>query len=386
MSTEGVVCGGCLRVIEDKRMFLKCRGCDLNYDLECANVSEKRFLNTLRNEHRDAWRCVSCKSKQPKSDNTNTPVRSALEGVTVSRGAAVRSPTDFDMSIVEQPMSIPDPCDLSLNATQELTDMQSLVLEMRAFKCEIRDELKSNRTQLERVNETLTVISGRIAKCEDRIDKLENRITKLEQDVQNGPVNQSLAATVDQLKAELNDRDQELLLNDVEISGIPEKGGESLFHIATAVGSKLGTNLTEQDIVSVVRVGRVLDVTTASSTTPRPRPIVVRLARRSIRDQLLQAARVRRGATTEEMDFPCTPRRFYVNERLTKANRQLFHRARELGHRLGWRFIWTRDGRIFARQDQNKDSPRHRLRLETDLRRVFGVDTVGPAVGVPVLA
>lgn len=180
---------------------------------------------------------------------------------------------------------------------------------------------------------------------------------------------ETLIETIAQLKADINDKDQDSLLNDLEISGVPEQKGENVLHIIATLGQKLGVSLNEQDLVSAVRMGRFPG--SESVQSPRPRLIVVRLARRAARDQLLQAARVRRGATTEGVDIPGPPRRFYINERLTRLNRQLFQKARELKDHHNWRFVWTRDGRIYARQHSGVDVPRHRIRTETDLARVF---------------
>ncbi|CAG9783782.1 unnamed protein product [Diatraea saccharalis] len=375
--SNGKMCGGCRRVIEDRR-FLYCGGCKQFYDLNCANVSEQRFYNTFTKEHREAWRCVLCKSGQPKTDNTNTPVRAGADGVTVQRGASVRSPQQLDiMSIVEQPMSLNDTTH-SMNI--EVIDFQSFVMEMRAFRQEMRDEIRSNRSRIERLSETVLSLSDKVIECEDRIVMMNERINSLENRVSKVQTDTSLAASVEQLKAELNDRDQDLLLNDVEISCIHEQKGEGLLHVVTVLASKLGVNLAPQDIVSATRVGRAPEpVEAEKSLVARPRPIVVRLARRVVRDQLLQAARVRRGATTEGTGLPGTSRRYYINERLTKANRHLFRRTRELCSRLNWRYVWTRDGRIFVRQYYGKDAPRLRIRTEADLERVFGRDAVSAA-------
>lgn len=67
-------CAGCRQEIPDRR-FLKCFICHQNYDLDCANVSEQRFYNTLTKEHKQSWKCQFCRSKEPKTDNNNTPIR-----------------------------------------------------------------------------------------------------------------------------------------------------------------------------------------------------------------------------------------------------------------------------------------------------------------------
>lgn len=345
-------------------------------------MSEQRFYNTLLGEHRNAWRCPLCTSRHPKTDNTNTPIRAAADkqasGVTLHRGAASDSPMHLDMSLVEQPVSLGELNDTSHNITVEMTDMQTILMEMRSFRDEMRGEMHTNREHMLRVEDALLSLTTRMAVCETRVTKFEERLEKLEQLVNTKQDDKFLLDSIAQLKADLNDRDQDLLLNDVEVACVPEQGSENLLNVVTILATKLGTNVTSEDIVSAVRVGRVIDATHAGGPIiSRPRPIVVRLARRAVRDQLLQAARVRRGITTEGTGLPGQTCRFYVNERLTKDNRHLFRKARESGKTLGWRYIWTREGRIFARQHHDKDAPRYRIRTESDIVRVFGKAAVG---------
>lgn len=75
-ASVSVACAGCLGKIDGRR-FLQCSFCRQTYDLECANVSEKRFYNIMPQERRDAWKCQSCICQQPKGGNINTPVRGA---------------------------------------------------------------------------------------------------------------------------------------------------------------------------------------------------------------------------------------------------------------------------------------------------------------------
>lgn len=312
-------------------------------------------------------------SSLPKSDNTNTPVRTAFDGVTTRRrGGAVSPSEQMEVSLFNN-----DAVNISAqNETLELTDHQSLVLELRLF----REEMCSTRRQLTELNNTLSALSARMNGCEEKVNALTLRTgdleRRLEESLTNGSSDKKLMESIQQLKSELNDRDQELLSNDIEISCIPEEKGESVPHIVLTVASKLGVKLEVNDVVSCTRIGPMLESSNKGSTArphdrPRPRLIVARLTRRSLRDELLKAARIRRGATTEGTDLPGPHRRFYINERLTRFNRQLFRRARELAGQHGWRYVWSRDGKIFVRKDQS-DSPRHRIRNESDLARVFG--------------
>lgn len=68
------VCAGCTHKLPH-REFLCCAVCHEKYDLECANVSSKRFYNTMSAESKTTWKCQTCRSKMPKTGNINTPIR-----------------------------------------------------------------------------------------------------------------------------------------------------------------------------------------------------------------------------------------------------------------------------------------------------------------------
>ncbi|CAB3256980.1 unnamed protein product [Arctia plantaginis] len=237
-------------------------------------------------------------------------------------------------------------------------------------------ELRATRIEMSNLRSSLIDLTGAVQKSNERMDSLEIRINDLEGKINNEDRAdiRNMERQIDQLKLDLQEREQELLSNDVEIAGIPETPGEGINHIVLSVAAKLGVQLEERDIVDAVRVG-VPRASVEGEPGPRPRNIAVRVSRRSNRDALLKAARVRRGATTAGMGLIGAPRKFYVNERLKKLNRQLFGKAREFAERLKWRFVWTREGKIYVRKDNG--STRHRLRSDSDLSGVFGDCFVG---------
>lgn len=106
-----------------------------------------------------------------------------------------------------------------------------------------------------------------------------------------------------------------MLLNDIEIAGVPEHPGESPLHITQPLAQQVGMQLDTRDVVSVERVGPLKVVSVEVGPKPRPRPFVVRLTRRPIRDELLRSACVRRNLDTNNIGLPehnsC---RVYLNE------------------------------------------------------------------------
>ncbi|KAI8433395.1 hypothetical protein MSG28_015435 [Choristoneura fumiferana] len=233
--------------------------------------------------------------------------------------------------------------------------IDSVFVQMSAVKEEIR-ALSEKTKVLEADNVSLRAELARRNTLEDNSGTLQNRIV--------------------QLQTEIEERDQWSLLNDLEVSGIPESRGESTMHIILAIAVKLGVALDEREVVHAMRVGpiRPSDEASETSKSSRPRPIVVRLVRRALRDALIKSARVRRGSTTADLGLPDhRPCPFYVNERLTRSNRILLGKARDLGNKLKWRFVWSKDGKVLVRQNEN--SKVFRIRAECDLGRVFGINS-----------
>ncbi|XP_069357538.1 uncharacterized protein [Maniola hyperantus] len=321
------------------------------------------------------WECPECRVKIPRNNNDDTPIKNVSERDLTGAPAQIlcMSPND---------------------TAHDITTDFSVAEELKLFREVFREELSSMRKEMQEVRRELSKVSSSLLQCNKRIDDLETSVARVEKqfskridDLQSRIVSvesqtkeqsntdsTSVEATIAQLKAELNERDQELLLNDIDITGIPEEKAENVTHIAILVASKIGVTINERDIVRAERVGPVRggrDKVTA-------RPIVVRMARRALRDDLLRAARVRREATTADMNLPGPARRFYVNERLTKNNRYLFNKARAAAKNCKWKFTWTRDGRIYSRKSEGQSGIR--IRSDQDILRIFGTENIGPNI------
>ncbi|XP_069359443.1 putative leucine-rich repeat-containing protein DDB_G0290503 [Maniola hyperantus] len=338
------------------------------------------------------WKCPECMAKKPKLGNVNTPVKGTEPSNIESEGSSAEKPESVEKDTIlceSQSPGTSQSSDLSLEIRlfrEEIRHLRTEIKEFRAELCDVRgaiahcnqriDEYDGRLADLEKQFKVSSSRCAAIDKLEDTIAQLkENLIARDHQDlVRNSSANESMQATISQLQNQINDRDQDLLMNDVEISGLQESSSENLISITCLLAKKLGVELDDRDVVTAERSGprRTLSASDdgeVRARQPRPRPIVVRLARRAVRDNLLRAARVRRGADSSGITTDAEPRRFYVNEHLTRTNRQLFYKAREESRSKNWRFVWTKGGRIYARKTVT--GPVHRIRSETDIRKVF---------------
>ncbi|CAG4986179.1 unnamed protein product [Parnassius apollo] len=147
--------------------------------------------------------------------------------------------------------------------------------------------MRQNREEFRAFREELRDIRTLVCKCDARLDKLENTVqTILESQEQYGSQGfkseiLKLESTVNQLQADLNDRDQELLANNFELSGIREESGENSTHLVLTVPTKLGIHLEEKELVNCMRVGGA-----RQDATSRPWPNAMRLAQRDVRNDV----------------------------------------------------------------------------------------------------
>lgn len=404
-------CSGC-RVPIEGRQYLICAKCKHLYDIDCANITDKRFQSMDR-ERRAEWICPECINKVPKQDNRNTPVRSAAPSPPpcVKDTSVAQKSINKTLSIPMESQNVtlrtkksPLPCDSKIKpGTSASSDNTNDLIV--AVQHEINKSLKSTieacvtRLLNDFSNDfflKFETLTSSIVVLTSRMDSFESRVSSLEACVENTNSDSRAAEEVMRLKTELNDRDQELLLSDLEITGVPETESENTVHLVTLIARKLGVNLDERDIANTFRMGARPKVNrNAASPRVSPknqagsgdgvavspgqhdtglgvvahRPLVVRLVRRVQRDQLLRAARVRRTINTEGLGLgnSCP---LYVNERLTRLNRYLFYKCRLESRRLGWDRVWTWQGGIYARRASGEKT--WRIRSEADINEAFG--------------
>lgn len=331
-------------------------------------------------ERKDQWRCPECINKQPKKGNINTPVRGScnsgdIQTENITKVTSVRATSDSPQDNItfrskknsqphqDQQISVPE-CGPAV-----LDSYGNMIEDLKKYMTDLIHQ------QMDGLREAITSLTRTIQAQNTRIDKLEARVENLEK-TQNETQCQDVTVlenALQQLRADIAEKDQALLTNDIEIAGCTEVANENCVHIVLNVAKKIGVEIDERDVINAERVGPPLQAD-KSGANPRTRPLVVRLARRATRDRLLQAARTRRNLTTEGLQLPSPPRALYLNERLTTHYRHLLQKARELARNMQYKYVWTRDGKIFVRQEQGK--PRHRLRNGEDLQKVFGIPAI----------
>lgn len=350
---------------------LKCTECSLFFHKECICPGKELAPPSCESGGEASWCCPSCNAKRPKEvKSDNTPVKHSKS-------------SDMNLCYVntkpqgEQQNNLMDKDEAQLLPQVSHTNVVEMCT--RAEMLKFSEDLRITRTSMEAFRQDMLEIKQIMQGYSTRLEALETKVETLAGVAAEGTIEreEELRGQITKLTTELNSRHQELLANDIDVSNIPEEKGENTIHLVTLVAATLGVTLDERDIVSAERVGIKRDPKSATeSAEVRPRPIVVRLVRHAIKANLLKNARVRRDATTANFGLSGNPNVFYVNERLTKSNRQLFRLARSAAKLHGWKYVWTGHGKIYARQKHG--SPAHRIHEEEDIGRIIVPNPVLP--------
>ena len=161
---------------------------------------------------------------------------------------------------------------------------------------------------------------------EKQVDDLEKKLKETEECVQNlNGKNVILEKELNENKTNINDLEQYGRRWNLRIFGIEEKGKDENCkqHIIDLCKNKLNIDITDNDIDAAHRVG--------ASHNNRPRGIIVRFYRRTIRNDIIRARRALKGSAVS------------IREDLTRLNQALLNRA--MNHPRVDR-AWTWNGKI----------------------------------------
>ncbi|KOB53709.1 Uncharacterized protein OBRU01_25378 [Operophtera brumata] len=203
------------------------------------------------------------------------------------------------------------------------------------------------------------------------MDNFDQRLTSSEQRIRAvenlKPSYDDLKLAVVQLQGQMQSQAQSYLRNELEIVGIPESNNENLHHTVLATAQKLGLVLEVGDIDWIDRAGPPRTRIQPGNQPQRSRPVVVRLLRRTKREEIIKAARVRKNLNTTDVGVAGPAVKLFVNERLTKEGRLFFREVRLRAQQCDVKYCWLRNGVTYIRKEEGKAAIS--IRTSEDLER-----------------
>lgn len=138
------------------------------------------------------------------------------------------------------------------------------------------------------------------------------------------------------------------LLKDLIITGVPMEQGDNPCNIVRDICEVLSCNLRQGDFATIYR----LRSKKAASTSKQIVPIIARLHEEWAKQVFLTAYFKKKNLNLMDIGFK-SPNRIYVNENLTKLNREIFNLATfAKKSNLIYKYF-TRHGLVFIQQNEN---------------------------------
>ncbi|KOB70404.1 Uncharacterized protein OBRU01_15341 [Operophtera brumata] len=293
------------------------------------------------------WICPQCvcESRMGGAKNPSTPGRGTLRShesrsVPPQQMKALPS-SDSQAPSPELKETLP-PSNLQAQLPQSKmalpsSDLQALTDEIRLLRATVfsfKQEIETISSSVSKINKQLEEVVAHISITDVRISALEKR-----SETESALLKQQVSS----LQEQLNTQAQAHVRNEIEIIGLPESSNENLQHIAMVAAKKLGVDLKDQDVDWITRAGPIQAKSTHASVSSRTdvaqfcRPVVMRLVRRTKRDELLKATKGRKSVTASDLQVGDKPTKVFFNERLTRENRLLFREARLRASQAGYK-------------------------------------------------
>ncbi|XP_072934928.1 uncharacterized protein [Epargyreus clarus] len=336
-------CSGCQNALPRKE-YMICATCNLGYDLLCANITSKRF-HLMDQERKTNWTCQECRSKQPKSDNSNTPLRAMNRPVTKDDDIRQSTGEERNVTIRTKKQSSKPEGDESYVTEDRLQAI---------FKQEITETIK----QL--ISEQLANIGSQISGFQDSLSFFSKQYDALTQIINEKTEiissllakNDNLTSQIKNLTSRLGQVEQNMRSTNIEINGIPEHRTENLIKTVEQLGRVIESPLGNTDILYVTRIAKL------NKETDRPRSVIVKLHNQRRRDELLAAVtnfnknNRENKLNSEHLGIGGRRVPVFVSEHLSPTNKHLHAAARKRAKETGAKFVWIRDGRVFVRNDE----------------------------------
>lgn len=341
-------CSGCQNPIQKKNDFLICCTCKCKYDVVCANV--KNF-STMSTNLKNNWECPECLSKLPKSGNSNTPIRPSTSSVDVEDRARVSECSYVTERIKPKKPSNKGALESSSeDRLRELIRQEITSAVQSVIRGSVTSELKNINDQISGFRDSISFFNSQFEELRALLEEKSNVIAELKLD------NAQLKSSVADLTNRLNTVESHMRESNIEITGVPEHRSENLIDTVIQLSKVVETSLTAEDIVHVTRVAKL------DKDSTRPRAVIAKLRSSRQRDTILAAvskfnkknAQKKLASVHLGIGGPCSP--VFVSEHLTPANKSLHAATRKKAKENAYKFVWVRNGRIYARKDENCQS------------------------------
>lgn len=333
-----VLCKKCTKRISITKKGVNCSDCGDSYHFVCGKISDEVSKEIERGA--TDWRCTNCRTSNQRRSFINVGLERSNS---VSSDAAVdRNSSSLDSTFTE------------------------LAIEIRKLSAAQESCLQSLKT-MDKKMEELKTLSLNVKQHDKRIESLEKD-------------NKTLKSLVKNMAMQIEDGDQKANSKKIVLNGVPFSPGEDLNKIIKSTMAKINVEINDGEICDTYRMFArkpihniiggpnlannsssdtpatnvqntitVPDQPTTSSNTNKEskaadNPIIIEVSCLKKRNQILKSFKQIKNVHIDGN------RKIYIHEFLISNRRRLLQKAKLFARTNNFKYVWTRDGKIFMRR------------------------------------
>lgn len=290
-----VNCSVCNELCVDESAIVKCLG-------NCGNACHLNCVSQKTRGAKKEWLCDTCKTEKSSS-------------LASSKSATVTS-----------------------------ISKEFLVNTIDAFKQDMLVEFKKNTAENAELRTSLSFLSDAVDKNNALMANIMSELKKTqEENCKLRQENLQLRNTVNSLEVRVRNVEQHSRRQNIEIDGVPETQGEDVSTILRDVAKSIGLEMKPEKVVAAHRV--------PTFNKKRAPPIIVRFATYEARDVWIAAFKNVRPLTANKINPNfSSSHKVFINEHLSPENKQLLSKTKEVAKAKQYKYVWSREGKIFVRK------------------------------------
>lgn len=223
------------------------------------------------------------------------------------------------------------------------------------------EELKTSlRTEVNELKKSVDFMSDKFDNLREELEHTRHELNSTQEEMK------ILARENEDLRQQMNDLQQYTRRDNVMIFGAPEIEQQSTYEVLEEISETIGGSEFVQDVSIAHRL---------PARPGKTRPIVVRFTKRRSRDEWLHRFRNEAkkdvngpGIDTTKVNRNFPAGRITAGDQLTVTTRDLLNRTWDAARQKNFKFVWTKDGKIFARKDES--SPVHKITTLQDVNNL----------------
>lgn len=258
----------------------------------------------------------------------------------------------------------PEKTSLASNKSTSSTSItkEFLINTIDAFKEEMLNEFKQIANENAELRNSVQFLSDAVDKSNTLMADVMKELKKIqEENVKLRKENAELRGTVNHLEVRVRNLEQHSRKQNIEINGLPETRNEDVNLILNDVAKAIGVEMKAEKVVAAHRV--------PSFNKKRISPIIVRFSTYEERNAWIAGFKEVRPLTADRVNSSFnSSAKVFINEHLSPENKLLLNKAKEVAKSKGYKYVWSRDGKIFVRRESGEGY--RKIELSSDLDKL----------------